>query len=192
MIIPTACKAGTTVCRGCASSPATRSARPRPREHSPIVARIPDLHSEPLGTANRFKATPACITGTAACITGGITTCGDPVARFNNGTVIPVQRFHRHPEVRALARLEGWCSARCVRPSFEARLRLAPQDDVYVFGRREAVLTVDAILAGTCRSLHSALSIFQKIGVAGPPSRPVSDFRHALGWRNCPSGMTST
>jgi hypothetical protein len=24
-------------------------------------------------------------------------------------------------EVRALARLEGWCSALCVRPSFEAR-----------------------------------------------------------------------
>ena len=36
---------------------------------------------------------------------------------------------------------------------------------------------------------HSDLSIFQKIGVAGPSSTPVSDFRHALGMRYCPSGM---
>jgi hypothetical protein len=27
----------------------------------------------------------------------------------------------RHPEVRALARLEGCCEAQCVRPSFETR-----------------------------------------------------------------------
>jgi hypothetical protein len=49
-----------------------------------------------------------------------------PTTRFNNriheGVVIPGTNaiaFAR--EVRALARLEGWCSALCVRPSFEAR-----------------------------------------------------------------------
>lgn len=36
---------------------------------------------------------------------------------------------------------------------------------------------------------HSDLSIFQKIGVAGPSSTPVSDFRHALGPKYCPSGI---
>jgi hypothetical protein len=36
---------------------------------------------------------------------------------------------------------------------------------------------------------HSDLSIFQKIGVAGPSSTPLSDFRHALGARYCPSGI---
>src|SRR5262249_42673606 len=36
---------------------------------------------------------------------------------------------------------------------------------------------------------YSDLSIFQKIGVAGPSSTPLSDLRHALGMRNCPSGM---
>jgi hypothetical protein len=35
---------------------------------------------------------------------------------------------------------------------------------------------------------HSDLSIFQKIGVAGPSSTPDSDFRQALGARYCPSG----
>jgi hypothetical protein len=35
---------------------------------------------------------------------------------------------------------------------------------------------------------HSVLSIFQKIGVAGPSSTPVSDLRQALGARNWPSG----
>jgi hypothetical protein len=32
-----------------------------------------------------------------------------------------LQQRHRHPEVRALASLEGCCSAQCARPSFEAR-----------------------------------------------------------------------
>src|SRR5436305_81060 len=36
---------------------------------------------------------------------------------------------------------------------------------------------------------HSDLSIFQNTGVAGPPSTPVSDFRHALGAMYCPSGI---
>ena len=36
---------------------------------------------------------------------------------------------------------------------------------------------------------YSDLSIFQKIGVAGPSSTPVIDFRHALAMRYCPSGM---
>ena len=35
---------------------------------------------------------------------------------------------------------------------------------------------------------YSLLSMFQKIGVAGPSSTPVSDFRHALGARYWPSG----
>jgi hypothetical protein len=38
-------------------------------------------------------------------------------------------------------------------------------------------------------SPHSDLSMFQNTGVAGPPSTPVSDFRHALGAVYCPSGM---
>ena len=36
---------------------------------------------------------------------------------------------------------------------------------------------------------YSLLSMFQKIGVAGPSSTPVSDLRHALGPKYCPSGM---
>ena len=36
---------------------------------------------------------------------------------------------------------------------------------------------------------HSDLSMFQKIGVAGPSSTPVSDLRHALGPKYWPSGM---
>src|SRR5260370_955867 len=49
------------------------------------------------------------------------------------------------------------------------------------------------IIAAAPRSLsgigpHSDLSIFQKIGVAGPSSTPESDFRQALGARYCPSG----
>jgi hypothetical protein len=40
--------------------------------------------------------------------------------------------------------------------------------------------------------VHSVFSIFQNTGVAGPPSTPLSDFRHALGWRNCPSGTRIT
>ena len=39
------------------------------------------------------------------------------------------------------------------------------------------------------RPLHSDLSIFQKTGVAGPSSTPVSDLRHALGARYWPSGI---
>jgi hypothetical protein len=39
------------------------------------------------------------------------------------------------------------------------------------------------------RTRYSDLSIFQKIGVAGPSSTPVSDLRHALGPKYCPSGM---
>ena len=35
---------------------------------------------------------------------------------------------------------------------------------------------------------YSLLSMFQKIGVAGPSSTPVIDFRQALGMVNCPSG----
>ena len=35
---------------------------------------------------------------------------------------------------------------------------------------------------------YSLLSIFQKIGVAGPSSTPVSDLRQALGARYWPSG----
>jgi hypothetical protein len=46
--------------------------------------------------------------------------------------------------------------------------------------------------AGQGVAVHSVFSIFQKTGVAGPPSTPVSDFRHALGWRNCPSGIRIT
>jgi hypothetical protein len=36
---------------------------------------------------------------------------------------------------------------------------------------------------------YSDLSIFQKIGVAGPSSTPEIDFRQALGAKYCPSGM---
>jgi hypothetical protein len=36
---------------------------------------------------------------------------------------------------------------------------------------------------------YSDLSMFQKIGVAGPSSTPVRDLRHALGALYCPSGM---
>ena len=39
------------------------------------------------------------------------------------------------------------------------------------------------------RPAYSDLSIFQNTGVAGPPSTPVSDFRHALGAIYCPRGM---
>ena len=39
------------------------------------------------------------------------------------------------------------------------------------------------------RCPYSDLSIFQKIGVAGPSSTPDSDFRQAEGARYCPSGM---
>ena len=35
---------------------------------------------------------------------------------------------------------------------------------------------------------YSDLSMFQKIGVAGPPRTPVSDLRQALGALYCPSG----
>jgi hypothetical protein len=44
------------------------------------VAPIPDLRSQRIWTANHFKATLACITGTAECITtaDGITGRGDP------------------------------------------------------------------------------------------------------------------
>ena len=42
---------------------------------------------------------------------------------------------------------------------------------------------------GHAASRHaSLLSTFQNTGVAGPSSTPVSDFRHALGARNWPSG----
>ncbi len=48
-------------------------------------------------------------------------------------------------------------------------------------------------LKGSCDARsprpHSDLSIFQKIGVAGPSSTPVSDLRQALGARYWPSGM---
>ena len=37
--------------------------------------------------------------------------------------------------------------------------------------------------------IYSDLSIFQNTGVAGPSSTPESDFRQALGTRNCPSGI---
>src|SRR5258707_10444712 len=49
---------------------------------------------------------------------------------IGSGTAMPSIRTHnRHPEVRALARLEGWAASASVR-SFEARPRgLAPQDD---------------------------------------------------------------
>ena len=36
---------------------------------------------------------------------------------------------------------------------------------------------------------HSDLSMFQKIGVAGPSSTPLSDLRQTLGARYWPSGM---
>ena len=49
-------------------------------------------------------------------------------------------------------------------------------------------------MAGTSPAMtkewpYSLLSTFQKIGVAGPSSTPVIDFRQALGIVNCPSGM---
>ncbi len=77
------------------------------------MAKIPDLHSQPLGTANHFKATRACLTGMTERITGmagGITTRGDAIS-----DVIPGMNaiaFTR--EVRALlASLEGCTDARC-------------------------------------------------------------------------------
>jgi hypothetical protein len=42
---------------------------------------------------------------------------------------------------------------------------------------------------GTGMGDYFVFSIFQNTGVAGPPSTPVSDFRHALGALYCPSGM---
>src|SRR6478672_12659893 len=41
--------------------------------------------------------------------------------------------------------------------------------------------TLTTVRASRTFVLHCNLSIFQKIGVAGPSSTPVSDFRHALG-----------
>jgi hypothetical protein len=59
-----------------------------------------------------LTGTAACITGTAQCISGtadGITTRGDPAARFNNGTVVPCNGFAVILRcARFLARLEGW------------------------------------------------------------------------------------
>ena len=45
------------------------------------------------------------------------------------------------------------------------------------------------LISALAPSPHSDLSTFQKIGVAGPSSTPLSDFRHALGARYCPSGI---
>jgi hypothetical protein len=84
-IIHSACKAEITACRGCVSSQATRSVRRRPREHSPIVARIPDSRSHSLCKTRDLTGKAHDIIGTADDITGR----GDPAARFNNGTVIP-------------------------------------------------------------------------------------------------------
>jgi hypothetical protein len=62
--------------------------------------------------------------------------------------------------------------------------------DLRVLGRPRTVApkTLRKALAILSPSPHSDLSMFQKIGVAGPSSTPVSDFRHALGRVNCPSG----
>jgi hypothetical protein len=43
--------------------------------------------------------------------------------------------------------------------------------------------------AGRLAFSHSDLSMFQKIGVAGPSSTPDSDLRQALGPKYWPSGM---
>jgi hypothetical protein len=73
------------------------------------VASIPDLRSRHRWTANHLTATATCIIGTA----GGITTRGDPAARFSNGTVIPGMNaiaFTR--EVRALPAARLRCPVR--------------------------------------------------------------------------------
>src|SRR5579871_7016786 len=53
------------------------------------------------------------------------------------------------------------------------------------------VATLLAMTASSPRAIayDSLFSIFQKIGVAGPSSTPVSDLRQALGASNWPSGM---
>src|SRR5258706_10434500 len=55
--------------------------------------------------------------------------------------------------------------------------------------RRTGIASQQPLLIAPTFRPHSDLSIFQKIGVAGPSSTPVSDFRHALGARYCPSGI---
>ncbi len=62
------------------------------------------------------------------------------------------------------------------------------------FAADQAPERVSELLLSTSRPVrrdadHSVLSIFQNTGVAGPPSTPLSDLRHALGAVYCPSGM---
>ena len=54
------------------------------------------------------------------------------------------------------------------------------------FERRAGIAPQQSLLIA---EPHSDLSTFQNSGVAGPSSTPVSDFRHALGAKYCPSGM---
>lgn len=54
--------------------------------------------------------------------------------------------------------------------------------------RRAGIASKRSLLIACGDPTHSFLSIFQKIGVAGPSSTPVSDLRQALGAKYCPSG----
>ena len=67
---------------------------------------------------------------------------------------------------------------------------VSPRSDVSVDHRTPNAKTVRAFgPAMTKKRAYSDLSMFQKIGVDGPSSTPLSDFRQALGARYCPSGI---
>jgi hypothetical protein len=80
-------------------------------------------------------------------------------------------------------------SAPLFRKALRGNRKTAPPggDAVYHF-KNGLVCRLDVRVAGHARC-YSDLSMFQKIGVAGPSSTPVSDFRQALGARYCPSGI---
>jgi len=68
-------------------------------------------------------------------------------------------------------------------------LRVEGKADTALQGSHVRLLTGTNIRSSRTIAPHSDLSMFQNTGVAGPSSTPVSDFRHALGARYCPSGI---
>jgi hypothetical protein len=89
----------------------------------------------------------------------------------------------RHPEVRALASLEGCCSAQCVRPSFEARKKeraptgerncVRPGDDVALAGTTMLILPRGQITRSCVQPLSHlyGISDFQKLFLTLDPTQ---------------------
>src|ERR1700750_2215746 len=144
-----------------------------------------DLIQSARDTADALIINPAGFSFTSIAIYDALKIFEGPIFEVHISNIHARDELHRHSKLSAA--VKGVIAG--LGPyGYIVAMQAALQGTGKLPAALPAALRVGPQCASSREQPHSDLSTFQNTGVAGPPSTPESDFRHALTPRHWPSG----